>query len=221
MRKFFVLVEGQTEEAFVNAMLAPHFLSVGLAPIPVLLRTKKTKDGTVFKGGITRYPKVRGDLLNLLRDSSAVVVTTMLDYYGLPYDFPGCDTCPKYDTPYKRVEHLQKAWAADIRNNRFVPFLTLHEFEALLFVDVEAIAKVLPDYPVLPGLKAVRAQVQSPEEINEGPTTHPSAHISRVAQGYQKTVDGPLIVQNIGLSKIRAECPHFHQWIARLESLAT
>jgi len=219
MKKLFVLAEGQTKETFVREVLAPHLYDFGVAPVPVLLTTKRTKTGLTFKGGVTKYSRARDDILRLLRDSSAVAVTTMVDYYGLPTDFPGHDTCPA-GTPYARVTYMQKLWAADIDNPRFLPFLTLHEFEALLFVNVAAIAAALPDYPVTKALTQIRKQVTSPEEIDDGPMTHPSAHILRYAPAYQKLVDGPLITRTIGLAGIRAECPHFDAWIVSLEQLS-
>ena len=219
MKKLFVLVEGQTEETFVRELLAPHLYSFHLALTPVLLKTKRTKSGTTFKGGLTSYAKVRSDIIALLYDSSAVAVTTMVDFYGLPKEFPGYATCPA-GTPYDRVRYVQQRWSEDIGSQKFLPFLVLHEFEALLFADTDAIAKALPDYDVARPLAIVRQQATSPEEIDEEPHTHPSAHILRCAPGYQKALDGPLVVMEIGLSVIRAQCPHFDAWVTKLEQLA-
>lgn len=218
MRKLFVLVEGQTEEAFVRELLAPYLYEFQLAPIPVLLKTKRTKSGQTFKGGLTSYAKARADIFALLGDSSAVAVTTMVDFYGLPRDFPGYETCPA-GTPYERVRYAQQHWSENIGDPRFLPFLVLHEFEALLFTDTDAIAKALPDYDVAGPLAIVRQQATSPEEIDERPQTHPSAHILRCAPGYQKPVDGPLVAMEIGLSSIRSQCPHFDAWVTLLEQL--
>ena len=35
---------------------------------------------------------------------------------------------------------------------------------------------------------------------------------------YQKPLHGPLAVAAIGIDRIRAVCPHFHQWLGRLEA---
>jgi hypothetical protein len=217
--KLFILVEGQTEETFVREILAFHLNTFGLASAPVLLKTKRTKSGTTFKGGFTSYVRARNDILALLQDSSSVAVTTMVDFYGLPADFPGRATCPP-GSASTRVHYLQQRWSEDINHARFLPFLLLHEFEALLFADTGAIAKALPDYSVAAPLMAVRQQVGSPEEIDEGPQTHPSAHILRHAPAYQTTVDGPLIALEIGLAAIRNQCPHFDAWVTSLEQLA-
>lgn len=219
MKELLVLVEGQTEETFVRDVLAPHLDRYAVWPVPVLLKTKRTKSGATFKGGITNYARVRSDAMALLRDTSAIAVTTMVDYYGLPSDFPGYSTCPAGDG-YTRVRYMQDRWAEDISDRRFRPFLVLHEFEALLYADIAAIAQALPDDSVTELLSKVRRQVTSPEEIDESPATHPSAHLLRCARGYQKASDGPLIAKRIGLPAIRKQCPHFDEWVTWLERLA-
>jgi hypothetical protein len=220
MKRIHILVEGQTEETFVTAQLAPHLLARALALMPVLLKTKRLKAGGHFKGGITSYAQVQGDLRRLLGDSSAVCVTTMLDFYGLPEDFPGASSKPA-GTCYQRVEHVERAFAADLQHPRFLPYLALHEFEALLFTAPERCASVFSDAPeVIATLQKHRDSVATPEEINEGPRTAPSKRILEAYPAYQKTLHGPLAVLEIGLSPLRAACPHFDQWVSKLESLA-
>jgi Domain of unknown function (DUF4276) len=36
--------------------------------------------------------------------------------------------------------------------------------------------------------------------------------------GYEKPLLGSLAVQEIGLIRIRRECPHFNEWLDQLES---
>jgi len=89
LTRVLALVEGQTEETFVRDVLAEHLRASGVYLTPVLVCTKRVKSGIKFKGGVSQYEKVRQELSLLLRDRSAVAVTTMLDYYGLPRNFPG------------------------------------------------------------------------------------------------------------------------------------
>ena len=56
-------------------------------------------------------------------DSSAVAVTTMLDFYGLPESFPGRAN-PQGGTPPERAACVEKAWSADVANARFRPYLS-------------------------------------------------------------------------------------------------
>ncbi len=221
MKQVLVYVEGQTEETFVRDVLAPHlFTTCSIFVIPTLARTKRTKSGQTFKGGIVSYGQVKKDLRNLLNTPNVALVTTMIDYYGLPDDFPGISTLPT-GTLSERVRALQDAFAMDIGSQRFLPFLVLHEFEALVLTEPEHLADVLPQY------KAKLADLQRdinglpPEEINDGDTTHPAARIRQYFPGYQKRLHGPLLFQKIGIETIRDKCPHFHDWLTRLESLCT
>ncbi len=218
MSSVLVYVEGQTEETFVWEVLYPRFSRCGLYLKPVLARTKRTKSGQTFKGGIVSYRRVRRDVLRLLGDTSAALVTTMIDYYGLPDEFPGKKALLP-GTPDQRVEQLEEAFAADIGNARFLPFLVLHEFEALILSRPQEIGRALPQYRKrIPDL--VRdIQGQAPEEIDEGPDTHPAARILRYFPGYRKALDGPKIARYIGLDTMRSKCPHFDGWLRRLEGL--
>lgn len=222
MKRGLVLVEGQTEERFVNDCLAPYLLAKGLIlERPTIIATKRIAGGPNFKGGISSYGQVQRDLQRLLHDGHASVITTVLDYYALPKDFPGMPARSS-GSPHSRVEHVEAAWAASVGDWRFVPHLALHEFETWVYADpsklepfmfdddprvIEAIAKIAADHP-------------TPEDINDGPLTAPSKRLRDVFAAYQKPLHGPLAVAAIGLERIRAVCPHFHQWIGRLEALA-
>ena len=137
--KIHILVEGLSEETFVTEVLQPHLQKLEVEPNPVLVTTKRTKGGPTFKGGVSSYQKIRNDLQLLLRDTSAKLVTTMLDFYRLPPDFPGRKTLPR-GSCYKRVDYLETKFQADIDHRRFLPYLQLHEFEAMVFASPEHIA---------------------------------------------------------------------------------
>lgn len=217
MKRILILCEGQTEETFVNRVLAPHLLQFDKVIIPTGLVTKKVKSGQEFQGGVTSYVRVRRDVLNLLHDSNAVCITTLLDYYGLPSDFPGKATL-SVTNPYDRVAHLEAAFAQDINHSRFRPHLMLHEFEALLFVQPSAIPAALGENSANVSFTNIE-RFNSPEEINEGEKTHPAARITQVLPGYRKALHGPLIAERIGLPNLRARCPHFADWLNYLEAL--
>ena len=228
MSRVKIVVEGQTEESFVNQVLYPHLISHGVFPTPILLTTKQVKNrnrreralpGRHFKGGITHYAPVKQDIRNVMRDQTAFC-TTMIDFYGLPDDFPGMDSLPAGNS-YAHVEHLESALADDIGTQRFRPFLVLHEYEALLFSNPVEIAKAFPDQNVLNPLTTIRQAFISPEDINQGSDTHPSARIKKHVVGYKKVAHGVLIAQRIGLQQMRQTCARFNGWVSWLESLAT
>ncbi len=220
MRKVHILVEGQTEETFVRELLAPYLLQSHLIVIATLAATKRVKRGPVFKGGIVSYGKVKNDLLRLLHDSSVTTVTTLIDFYGLPTDFPGLNSMPN-TTCHDKVAHLEEAFKNDINNDKFIPHFSLHEFEGLMFTSPEAIANVFPgtSQKKLERLKEIRSSFNTPEEINDGPTTAPSKRLKELFSEYQKTFHGPLVALEIGIDSIRRECQHFDRWLTALETL--
>lgn len=224
MKRVLVLAEGPTEEAFIGAQLAEVLRPAGVVPIAKLLVTKRRKDGTQFKGGVTGWDQVLGDLEHLLGDTNVACVTTMLDYYGLPEDFPGLSNRPASAAPYVRVAHVEAAFGAAVGHAKFVPYLALHEFEALLFADPASWGWIHDDTPgITKALLTHRLNALSPEHIDEGPTTAPSKRVIAAFQAaerrFQKPLHGPLAVESMGIAVVRQACKHFSDWITRLEAL--
>ncbi len=213
-----ILVEGQTEETFARTVLNPHLSRMGVYPKTTLATTKRVKKGSSFRGGIVSYTKVRKDLVRLLGDTSAAIVTTMIDFYALPTGFPEYTELPRASC-YERVAHLERAFKADIDHPRFVPYVALHEFEAMLFANTERISHEFPDKNISEDLRAVRRRFQSPEEIDE--EQPPSKWLKALIPEYQKVLHGSLISQEIGLEQIRHACPHFNEWLTQLEKLGS
>ncbi len=172
-----------------------------------------------FKGGVTNYAKLRGDLVKLLRDDTALV-TTLIDYYGLPDDTPGMSDRPAASPARDRVMHVESAlWVEVGSPGHFIPFLALHEFEALLFSDHEITAGVIPAPEKAGELLAIAGGLE-PEEINEHSETAPSKRLMKVFPSFRKTLHGPTAAKRIGLAAIRARCPHFDGWMIRLEAFS-
>jgi len=214
MKKVLILVEGQTEERFVKVTLYNYLFKQGVLVIPCIIETKEVKSGPNFKGGINSYKKIKGDLRKLLRDTSATVVTTMIDYYGLPSDFPvfnqGGDC-------YSKVESAEEAFAQDINNDKFLPYLQLHEFEGLLFSAPEEISNTMDTSGrSITRVQSIRNGFNSPEEINDGIQTHPSERILALFPNYNKPFHGELISSRIGVDQLLIDCSHFSQWIKKL-----
>ena len=102
MTKILILVEGQTEEAFVKNLLSPHLKNFSVRAVPVIVATKRLLTGDKMRGGYVPYGRLRSEILRLLNDSSSTCVTTMLDYYGLAPEFPGRQS-PAGKTPHEKV----------------------------------------------------------------------------------------------------------------------
>jgi hypothetical protein len=220
-KRVLILVEGQTEERFVKDILGPAFWPMNLFLTATILVTKRVKDGSNFKGGVTNFAKFQNDTQRLLNSAGDALVTTMLDYYRLPSDFPGMDSRPANGTPSQRVAHVETSIAQHFNSPpNFVPFLVLHEFEAWLFSSPIELPRVMTEPRKQPEFAAIRASVTTPEEINERPQFAPSKRIETLFPAYKKTLHGPTTVGRIGLEQIRAECPHFHGWMLKLETFA-
>lgn len=226
MSRLLVHVEGETEESFVNEVLATHLAQCGYASVAArLLGNARAR---THRGGIRSWPAVRRDIIGHLREDKESIATMMVDYYGLPQcgdgAWPGRSVAPSKRFELRAIT-VEQALLEDIRGGmnegfderRFVPFVLMHEFEALLFSDCVRFASAIGWPEVAAGLQGVREQFGTPEEIDDSPQTAPSKRIRQLVAGYDKPFMGNLAVLEIGLEKIRSECRHFDGWLTRLE----
>lgn len=221
MKRVLILVEGQTEERFVKDVLAPSFYSLDLFIEATLLVTKRIKDGPNFTGGVTTYSRMHNDLSRLLQKPGGALVTTLIDYYGLPGDTPGMTTRPSGASPVERVKHVEDSVHTHLgKLSYFLPFFALHEFEAWLFSCPNTLPKVLAAEARQTSFEAICSGFASPEEINEGASTAPSKRIIGLFPGYRKVLHGPNVAQRIGLEKMRSKCAHLNEWVNTLEQFA-
>jgi hypothetical protein len=142
----------------------------------------------------------------------------MLDYYGLPEDFPGMTTRPP-GAPQVRVAHVEARLAELVDDPRFLPHLTLHELEAWVFVDPAACSWLFKQPEVARELARIRDAVGGPELIDDGPETSPSRRLKSLYPAYQKVLHGPMTVRQVGIAAVKSGCPHAAAWLHRLETL--
>lgn len=216
MSRLYVLVEGQTEEAFVRELLVPHYARVGRFLTPIIVSTRAG-----YKGGVVSYAKVKPQILRLCRQDPDAFVTTMFDLYAVPGDFPGKATpaYPVHAGGHQKAAFLEAQLAQDIGQTNFLAHLMVYEFEALLYAQPDRFAQWTDDAQVVIALRAAVEQAGAPENINDSPQTAPSKRILAAMPGYQKTFHGPLIACDIGLDAMRKVCPHFHAWLLAVEAL--
>ena len=144
------------------------------------------------------------------------------DLYGLPSDFPGYGDARGTSDPYEKARILEAALRDNIGDWRFIPYLQLHEYEALLFSEPEQLVAQFTDrQSEINNLRAVADQAGNPELINESPDSAPSKRIIAEIPEYggRKASAGPIVAERIGLGNLRAKCRHFSEWIDRLEGL--
>lgn len=216
MSRVHVFVEGQTEETFVRDVLYEHLQHRGVYLNPILLRTSAQG-----RGGVVSYGQVRWQVSRKCLEDATANVTSMIDLFRLPNDFPKKQACSGMSL-YQRVACLEQAFLGSIECNNFIPYLSVHEFEGLLFSDSTKFGNWFDDHNEVQRFAASVSSFRNPEQVNDGAATAPSKRIAAAfgKAGYQKPVHGPLIAMDIGLERMREACPHFHQWVECLESLA-
>lgn len=228
MHRLLFHVEGQTEETFVNWLLAEHLYNFGYS----LVAARKFGEATERskRGGVKPWLTVRKTILNQLKKDSSSIATLMVDFYGMPATgnnaWPGRDTANALAFD-QRATHIEQSILSDLQtqlpkidvSKHFIPYIVMHEFEAFLFSDCDKLAACFSDDKVGQELRKIRQQFPTPEHINDSFSTKPSQRIIDLDSSYEKVVHGIHAAQLIGLDSIRQHCPGFHRWITRLEEL--
>lgn len=211
MIRVCIVCEGQTEVEFVKSCLTPHLLGYGVAAYPSIVRAPSGR----HRGGRVTVERLASFISHEYH--AADRLTTFVDFYG----FQNADGRTRQALEQAIVDGVANCTTGFDR--RFVrPYVQMHEFEALLFSDIEQFQYVLDGWNnnVRQTLINIRAQFSSPEDINNHRETAPSKRIlAAFREGtYSKTEHGPVIAESIGFSVIRQQCPQFNGWINMLEA---
>lgn len=222
----YVLVEDPTEQTFLRDVLAPAMSCQGVHLYPARIG----RSG--HKGGNIRFDRARTDIENFLRQRHDICVSTMFDYFRIDADWPGRADVHKRVKSGASLKAQEKAniLATAMRTaieqacpdldvqRRFVPYIGMHEFEALLFSD----ARVLAEKADLDGsaVERILDEYGEPEEINDDPQRATSKQIMTLNSRYRKVAMGKTIAETIGIPTLRRKCVHFDEWLRKLEGLA-
>ncbi len=220
MSNIRIFVEGPTEVFFVNEVLKPYFYEKGVFVKPFLFQ-----EG----GGVRKYPISQKEILNTIKSDRSCFCTTLVDFYGLPRDWPGREDADSHRAYLDKATTVEKALFANIceqlgssfDRSRFIPYVQMHEFEALLFSDTSILAETARKSEVSGRLEDILKAFSCPEEINDNYETCPSRRIEQHIDDYVKTIDGIVAARKIGLTRMRQKCPHFDKWIEKLESIGS
>jgi hypothetical protein len=185
--------------------------------------TKKDRVKT-YRGGMTNYANARKDIQRWLKEeeeNKEVRFSTMFDLYALPNDFPRYAEAKKCTDPYERVSIIEEAFKNDINDSQFIPYIQLHEFEALVFAKPQSIIEKHFEYeekaPVFTDI--LNHYNGNSELINDKPETAPSKRLEDIIPEYDKVNDGHDIVRKTGVIALKEKCPHFREWVEKLEAL--
>ena len=228
MARILVQVEGQTEETFVNEVLSPHLFQFHHYISARLIGNARQR---ARRGGICGWDAASRDIMTHLKSDANIYVTTMVDYYALPASgigaWPGRAEAAAKRMYADKATVIHQALLDDItgrmdanfRPDHFIPYVLMHEFEALLFSDCQSFAQGIAKPELAGRFEAIRQDFTTPEEINDSPLTAPSKRVENLVPGYEKPLLGNLAILEIGLSAIRRECLLFGQWLTTLEKL--
>lgn len=221
----YIVVEGPTEQTFVRDVLAPHMAYKKIYLHPALIG----KPG--HKGGDIRFGKAKQDIGNFLRQRNDTYISTMFDYFRIDSDWPGKTEVLRQIqngttlTARQKAEILETATRNEIvltfpdsgSDIRFIPYIEMHEFEAMLFSDAVILAdKTQIDVSLI---RKIIEEYDSPEEINDDPANAPSKQLEALKNGYRKVAMGKTVSEAIGIEGIRKQCSHFNNWLSKLEHL--
>lgn len=219
MKRLIIVVEGDTEKEFVDKVLSPYLYSSGLLQVDCF----KIKHS---KGGLTKYQHLKTDLINCVYESN-VLVSTLIDFYALPTDFPKYEEAKTIVNKADRLTFLEKAILEDLETEKeqafsnLVPYIQLHEFEALVFSSIDAIKSLYSNEDAkFSELEQIISAFPNPEDINDSPQTAPSKRLTndQLIRGYNKVNDGIMIIEEAGIDTVLSKCPRFKTWVETLIS---
>ena len=215
MKRLIIIVEGHTEKEFVDNVLSPYLYAKGLQSVSCF-KIKHTK------GGLTKYRHLKTDLLNCVYEKD-VVVTTLIDFYALPNDFPQYDEAARIEDKAERLTFLEAAIVDDIQSEsdayfpNLLPYIQLHEFEALVFSSLHSITSLFDDDEAdFAEIERIVNAHSNPEDINDNPKTAPSKRLLKLIKGYHKVVDGIMIIEETGIETVLKKCTRFNSWVETL-----
>ena len=216
MKRVYIVVEGQTEQEFVRSVLYPYFSTKGVISVtPILIRTSKTgRGGHVNSLHLLNTIKA---LLDTMKDD--VVITTFVDYFRIPNNMPEYGECMLLGNDTLRANAMEAALSRKLNDTRFVPYIQLHEFEALLFSNNKGFEEYFSS-DQSSKTAAIISDFANPEDINSSPDTAPSKRILALEKGYDKVIQGNLIAMGVGIDDMLAKCPRFCSWVSRIIEMA-
>jgi hypothetical protein len=231
-----VITEGQTETKALPALLSNHLRKVGLEPI----FTTIGRPGTV-KGGRKSFETLIDYIRLFAKQYPGCHISTFFDYYGLNTQWPGVNEAKTNlsASATRKVDciEIDLAWAVTDRigtnilwDGHFLPYVQLHEFEALLLALPDTLASIVlspsaSDNSVeelAEKFREISSGFFNCELINDSPATAPSKRIEALC-GYRKgkshTAHAWQVLRPEYLPTIRLFCPRFDSWLIRLEAL--
>lgn len=221
MSEVFAVVEGPTEQTFFREVLSPW----------LAYQNVFAKAVVVGKTGGNKYSDAKADMIRFLKQRHDTFVTCMFDFYGMGNKWPGREEANGKNHENKPLaveagilEDISKA-LTDFRKDRLIPYVQMHEYEALLFSYPKALSIALGNQSSEEEFQIIRKGFSSPEHINDSPNTAPSKRVAQVFRsyqtGYRKPLHGSIAAKQTTIETMMSECPHFKDWVSHLAELGS
>lgn len=205
MNRIVFIVEGDTEILLVDKVIMPYIYNLGYA-ITHTCQTITTNRKQHKKGGVGSYGKFKNEIQNTLSQGD-VLVTTLIDFFKLPTDFP------QFTDDSSKIQQIETAIHQDFDSNpNLLPYIQRHEVEALMYSSMEGFKLVMDEDKQLEKVQQIINQYPNPEDINNSPATAPSKRLQKIYD-YDKTGDGEMIFEMVGIEAMLEKCPRFANWI--------
>lgn len=223
LTRVIVFAEGKNEMKFLKYCLAPFLIKKNINITCIDLQGK------------IKFDRVKQIIKFQLKKDRGVYVTTMLDYYGIDADWPGVQDLQQKKsrgikmTPIQIGQALRDSFIGKLKETesdnqamftRLIPYFQVHEFEALLFSDLQVLERVTEV-----SITDINKKIDglAPEEINDVKETAPKSRLLSLFTGkkdYRGIDTNTDILKMTPLEKMRNSCPNFDSWVTELEGLA-
>lgn len=215
MKRIVFIVEGDTEIQFVENQIIPYLQEKCGYHIPMNAQKITTNKKKNCKGGNVGIAYLRNEIRKIAA-SGDTFITTLLDFFRLPNDFPN------YTTDKTRVTEIEQgltdAMTDIVSHNLFLPYIQLHEVEALMFIKVDGFELLIEEDRQRQELQDIIAQYPNPEDINGGRATAPSKRLEKIFPKYKKVSDSECVFGEISIDEIRNKCHRFNSWLENIQN---
>ncbi len=215
------IVEGRTEQIFIRDIVSPYLAGKSIYITPIIV----SKPGQ--KGGDVKFARVKNDIELHLKQRHDTYLTLFVDYYGIKSDWPGLKEAKQQTAPGEKAEKVNSVTKDRVNKlfgdhgaaKRFIPYIAMHEFEAMLFSEPQKLAARLHVPPS--DIAKILTECGEPENIDDSPMSAPSKRLENLSSRFKKTSTGIAIAKSIGLAQIRERCPIFNKWLTEIELIKT
>jgi hypothetical protein len=223
MKHLYFIVEGETEQQFINRIVIPYLHQNGLKTHIQSLMVTMSGGGH----GFNSIEHFRNTIKPILNYNNQPIITTMIDYYGINSEkkLSGFTMCNERNLIDDKIACLENALNEQVQSIQpypfFIPYIQKHEMETLLFANPEVGFELESD-AIKNAILEVCKAFPNIEDINNSYQTAPSKRLYKLYKennsSYQKAADAVDICELTGIEIMIAKSPRFRNWIDNLIS---